>query len=1144
MSLARSSFARFLLRSSLVTALPLSRWLVCLFVALVAGPLSVVAAAADDRFDPQRYEKQILARGLHDPMQICVLDDGQIYFNEIGGKIKHFDPATGKVRVIGTVPSEQYREVGCMGLALDNDFVNNHRLYVLFCPREKRDHLRISRFTLADGRLDLDSEIVVLEWRIDPKTAIHMGGGLFMAADGLLYAGTGDNCFPIPQLPVDQRDGEYFNDALRSSGNTMDLRGSVLRIRPEEDGSYTVPPGNLFPEGKQGRREIYTMGVRNAFRLFVDPKTNWVYWGDVGPNIRLDFQLGPNGYDEVNQARTAGNYGWPMFTGPNEAYRWWDFEKKQPGIWFKEDKPLNTSRNNTGARILPRPRSAFVWYPTFESKVFPELGSGGRAAMAGPIYHYDDKLDSPLKLPKVLDGRLLIFDWTRNWIKQVVLDENGDIDRIEPFLGHMIFRKPIDMKFRRDGTLYMIEYGDRWSGNTDSQIVRLVYRRGNRAPVAIAQADKTAGRHPLTVQLDGTNSSDKDIDDADGADANGAEQLKYVWRLRRRGENGSPASEIGEGIYSRNPKTEVTLERPGVYDAELTVSDLAGETSRANIEIRVGNTPPVVRILDPPHGSFFDWKEPISFTAEAEDAEDGSTAAREIDDSRIVVRTKYQQRRRSTNLDTLGQQELNDDATMEPGLAMMRRTTCFACHTARNASAGPPYEQVAQKYKDDESARERLANKIITGGVGVWGAKPMPPHPQHTLDETRQMVDWVLSLAHSASSAPMPGLSGAFRAINFPDMRADAGVYVIKASYTDNGAEGVPPLTGEAIHLLHSRKKKAAFFDTRRGTEIVDEFEGEGTIVGRFAHGDYVSFSEIRLQGIEALSFRAGALRDVGGRLQLRQNGPDGPLLAEVKLQPSVGYRYQMVRVRDPGGVNDLYVVAVLDDEAARNAPAKEKYLGLNWIGFHDSAEEKELRAERQKVAEKQLAEQKKNAPVTRPFVRNWVREDLVGSLSKLAEGRSLENGRELFKAASCASCHSSGTASKQAAGELKIGPPMSDVAARLLKLEKPREALMEAILNPSASIADEYRTHMFFTDDGKQFAGLIVAQDEKTVTIVTNPLAPDQSTTLGRTEIEETVSSQVSMMPQGLLTTLTREEILDLMAYILSGADGDGEGD
>ena len=1070
----------------------------CLLVAL--GSASVSAESVD----PERFEKEVIASGLSDPMQLEVLDDGRIYLIEITGKLKFYNPETQTVEVIGHVPVACYREVGLMGLKLEPNFDQKQRLYLFYCPRNRRDHLRLSRFQLRENRLDLASEIVMFEYGIEPDSAAHMGGGMGMDLQGNLYIGTGDNCNPIPELPVDQRKGHEGLDALRSSGNTNDLRGKVLKIHPEEDGTYTIPDGNLFSDDARGRPEIYTMGCRNPFRIYVDPKTNWLYWGDVGPNVVLHLKIGPNGYDEINQARSAGNFGWPMFVGPNEAYRWWDFEKKQRGPWFKTDNPVNSSRNNTGARVLPTPQKAFIWYPTGQSEVFPELGSGGRAAMSGPIYHFDPTLDSRLKLPEILDGRLWIYDWTRNWIKTVVLDEQGGIDRIEPFLNHMIFRKPIDMKFRSDGTLYVIEYGDIWVGNTDAQIVRIVYRRGNRRPVAVLRADRTAGRQPLRVKLDGTASHDKDDGDP----------LQYAWRLA-----------TDPKTFSRESRAEITLDRPGLYRVQLTVRDGHGAPSNSDIEIRVGNAPPVVRILDPPHGGFFDWDEPIFYRIQVDDPEDGVINADLVDSSRVVVRAKYQQRLHSTLVDAKGKQLVIDDSIVEPGLAMMRKTTCFACHTSNAISAGPPYETVAKKYHKISKAHDMLAKKIISGGSGVWGAKPMPPHPQHTLAETRLMVNWILSLALEGSTPPMAGAERAFRARSHPDGRADAGVYIITAGYTDNGADGAPAITGEAVHVLHSRTKKAAFFDTRSGTDIVDEYEGELTIVGRFADGDYVSFTDVRLTGIGSVSFRAGALGDKGGSFELRSDGPDGMLLAQVDVPPSVGYRTKRVPITVPGGTHDLFVVASAEKGYA------EKSLGLNWLIFHDTDKESQVRKQRQARALR-LLELQKLAAQPRKFVRNWTAEDLVADLANVERNRSFENGKQVFQLATCVNCHRMGNSGG------KLGPELTDVATRMAKRQNPRLSLLEELLHPSRVVADEYKTHVITTDEGRQLSGVIVHQDEATVHLVSNPLAPDVVTELARDQIDAMQPSKLSVMPEGLLSTFTRDDIFDLLAYLEAGAN------
>ncbi|WP_418606282.1 PQQ-dependent sugar dehydrogenase [Georgenia sp. SUBG003] len=81
--------------------------------------------------------------------------------------------------------------------------------------------------------------------------------------------------------------GISFQDARRTSGNTNDLNGKILRIHPEDDGTYTVPEGNLFPESEdpgETRPEIYVMGVRNISRLQIDADTDWLTAGWVGPD--------------------------------------------------------------------------------------------------------------------------------------------------------------------------------------------------------------------------------------------------------------------------------------------------------------------------------------------------------------------------------------------------------------------------------------------------------------------------------------------------------------------------------------------------------------------------------------------------------------------------------------------------------------------------------------------------------------------------------------------------------------------------------------------------------------------------------------------------------------------------------------------
>ena len=81
-----------------------------------------------------------------------------------------------------------------------------------------------------------------------------------------------------------------------------------------------------------------------------------------------------------------------------------------------------------------------------------------------------------------------------------------------------------------------------------------------------------------------------------------------------------------------------------------------------------------------------------------------------------------------------------------PGTKLITGTTCLACHSTTQKSIGPTYRDVAKKYARDPKAIETLAEKIIKGGVGVWGQQPMPPHPQHNIEETQQMIEAILKV--------------------------------------------------------------------------------------------------------------------------------------------------------------------------------------------------------------------------------------------------------------------------------------------------------------------------------------------------------------------------------------------------------------
>ena len=213
-------------------------------------------------------------------------------------------------------------------------------------------------------------------------------------------------------------------DARRGAGNTNDLRGKILRIPVNEDGSYSIPQGNLFPESEdtqdKTRPEIYIMGVRNPFRIQIDDVTGTLIWGDYAPDAGRDdpgagrwaWSSGTRCRSRRARTTAAG----PTASRDNRPYNNWDFVNSVPREWFDCSAPRNTSRNNTGLVELPPVVPADVWYgdrncmttapEDCDNPQWPELTRFSenieQAPMAGPVYRYDASSPSDDEAARVL----------------------------------------------------------------------------------------------------------------------------------------------------------------------------------------------------------------------------------------------------------------------------------------------------------------------------------------------------------------------------------------------------------------------------------------------------------------------------------------------------------------------------------------------------------------------------------------------------------------------------------------------------------------------------------------------------------------------------------------------------------------------
>ena len=443
------------------------------------------------------FQKTVLDDAPQFPMQMSIASDGRVFFVERLGAVKIWKPETGMVVRAGVIPVDWGREDGLLGIALDPGFATNHWAYLFYTSTTAAEQ-HVSRFTIVGDSIDLGSEKLLLRIPIQKVTCCHSGGGLEFGPDGNLFIATGDNTNPFQSdgfAPIDERAGREPWDAQKASSNANDLRGKILRIHPQPDGTYTIPTGNLFAPGTADTRpEIYTMGHRNPFRFSVDAETGFLYWGEVGPDAGEGNALrGPAGHDEWNQARTAGNYGWPYFVADNKPYRDFDFATQMSGIAYDPAAPVNDSPSNTGPRNLPPARAAWIWYPYTPSLEFPEVNHPSifwRCAMAGPVFHHDsDAPGNGRRLPAYYDKTLILYDWARNHIKEVKLDDTGALLKINPLLPTFTWLRPIDIKIGPDGAIYMIEWGADFGGGPGAKLSRIDYIGGNQLAVLQSALD-------------------------------------------------------------------------------------------------------------------------------------------------------------------------------------------------------------------------------------------------------------------------------------------------------------------------------------------------------------------------------------------------------------------------------------------------------------------------------------------------------------------------------------------------------------------------------------------------------------------------------------------------------------------------------
>lgn len=852
-------------------------FLICIFLFACStkdtDTITSIAKPEANRFTPVGITP---AGSLDEPMVFEVLPDESVIIIERGGNIKKWDAATESVKTIGNIPVFTHSEQGLVGMTLDPDFQTNHWIYLYYADASVSKFF-LTRWDLINDSLIQESKKVLVEVPSDREGTSHTGGGMTWDANKNLYLTVGNNTGNSLYSQTDERPDRVQFDDQRGAANTNDLRGKILRIHPEADGSYTIPDGNLFPKGMEKTRpEIYIMGNRNPWRVSVDSKTGFLYWGEVGPDADRDSEKGPMGYDELNQAKQPGFFGWPYFIGENNAYPMYDYVNNVIGVKQDSIKPINKSKNNTGLTELPPAQPALISYPYGASKKFPLVGSSSRCAIGGPIYHRADFKNAIRPYPEYYEGKWLAADLSRFWIMAISLDEKGNYVGMERFVPDYHPRQPIDIKFGPTGDLYVLEYG----GNTansgiESRLVRIEYNAGNRKPIVQITANKQGGGVPLSIKLSSEGSMDYDGD-----------SLNYNWKISSEGK---------ADLTSIDKKYEFVLNQPGIYKATLTVSDPKGLSNSESVQIIAGNEPPVVELVVKGNQSFFFSGTKIQYATRVTDKEDGSLADKKISPEEVAISIDYLSEGFDYPAIAVGHQEVSRFALAK---SLMAQSDCRTCHNEKEKGIGPSFNAIAKKYKHDLKTTDQLIDKIRNGSSGAWNLETaMPAHPLITAANARVIVNYILN-HETKIGAPV---SGEYLP-QIPGQDNGLGTFIFRAAYADKGNNSIPSLFFESVVVLRSPKLIPVNAAVQQNV-IRDQLDEYTFLTAR--PNSFIGFNNLDLTGIKEISIQPNwHLYDIykGGKIEVRLDSETGELIGETELMPKqFNVRYRGAFAPPPG---------------------------------------------------------------------------------------------------------------------------------------------------------------------------------------------------------------------------------------------------
>ena len=394
----------------------------------------------------------------------------------------------------------------------------------------------------------------------------HSAGSLIFGTDGYLYASHGD--------------ASSYSGATKTSLRSQMLdstAGKVLRIDPNT--GYGVPGNPFYDPAKpsSSRSKVWSYGMRNPFRITLNPSTGQVYIGDVGTSA----------WEEVNSGKGV-NHGWPCYEGGNTTQ---STVGTGSTISLANSSFQNFSRTADFCKGLYDKGLGAVVAPLFSYRhPVDSTGKDLGASVTGVAFY------SGVTYPTKYRGALFVADYAQHTIRYLTFDANG-IPSVNPFATEISpSGGAVQLLIGPDTNLYGVFLD---LVTRKSQVRRYRYTGSNNTPpTAVLKVSPVGGSIPLAVTFDTTGTSD-----ADG------QALSYSWDF---------GDGTGSGEASANP-THV-YQTVGTFEATVTVRETTAPFAEAmaSVVIRTGTTPPKVFITSPTTTTTYAIGDTVTFSGYAE----------------------------------------------------------------------------------------------------------------------------------------------------------------------------------------------------------------------------------------------------------------------------------------------------------------------------------------------------------------------------------------------------------------------------------------------------------------------------------------------------------------------------------------------